>query len=119
MNGVMRLKTGGLNAKRLRLVICLVLVVSGAGAVQAGQLPTSAIPGPTGVSAQSAAPRRVNIPYFSGAVDEGQSAIFWFGKNEFSNVPGAQNQTPGLNYVDVRMAYSPNGLFWRANVIDY
>lgn len=62
---------------------------------------------------QAAHPRRVNIPYFSGAVNESQSAIFWFGVNEW------YQHIPGRNYVDVRIAYSPAGLYWRATGIDY
>jgi hypothetical protein len=71
-------------------------------------------PAPVLSNQQSSRPRRVNLPYFSGDVDESQAAIFWFGRTE------SDAQTvPGRNYVDVRMAYSPTGLFWLATGIDY
>ena len=60
---------------------------------------------------QAARLRRINLPYFSGAVDESQSAIFWFGQNK--------QGVPSQNYADVRMAYSDAGLYVRATVIDY
>lgn len=62
---------------------------------------------------QATLSRRVNLPYFSGSVDESQSAIFWFGQNE------TYQHLPGRNYTDVRMAYSSAGLYIRATVIDY
>lgn len=68
---------------------------------------------PSQAVAQAARPRRVDIPYFSGTVIEGQSAIFWFGQNE------TYQHIPGQNYVDVRMAYTSAGLYIRATVIDY
>jgi hypothetical protein len=68
---------------------------------------------PGNAAAQAARPRRVNLPYFSGAIDINQAAIFWFGVNEwYQNIPSR-------NYVDVRIAYSPEGLYWRATGIDY
>lgn len=67
----------------------------------------------TQLASQAAPPRRVNIPYFPGTVNESQSAIFWFGQNEW------YQDIPGRNYVDVRLAYSPAGLYVRATVIDY
>ena len=63
---------------------------------------------------QSPRPRRVNLPYFSGDVDESRAAIFWFGRTESD-----AETVPGRNYVDVRMAYSPEGLSWLAVGIDY
>jgi hypothetical protein len=56
-------------------------------------------------------PHRVNIPYFSGDVIWAESAIFWFGVND----QGA----PGRNYVDIRMAYTADGLYIQATVVDY
>lgn len=63
--------------------------------------------------------RAVNIPYFSSpgsgtSLNDSQwtqSAIFWFGKNE--------QTLPGLNYADVRMAYTNYGLHVRVTPIDY
>src|SRR3990170_1043330 len=66
---------------------------------------------PESVNAQSGRPRRVNIPYFTGAVDWAQTTIFWFGKNELS--------LPGRNYTDVRAAYTASGLQVRVVVVDY
>jgi hypothetical protein len=56
-------------------------------------------------------PPRVNIPHFSDQVDWGQTAIFWFGKNE--------QGVPSRNYADVRAAYIPEALRIRVTVIDY
>ncbi len=64
-------------------------------------------------ASQSSQPRRVNIPFFSNAVDESQLAIFWFGKND------SYTLIPGENYVDVRIGYSPDGLYLRETIIDY
>lgn len=59
----------------------------------------------------SASSRRANIPYFSGAVDWAETAIFWLGKNE--------QGIPSRNYADVRVAYTAEALRVRATVIDY
>ena len=84
--------------------LSLMLGIAGTALGQSVTAPTSP---------QAARPRRVNVPYFSGAVDESQSAIFWFGVNQwYQNIPSH-------NYVDVRIAYSPAGLHWRATGIDY
>lgn len=64
-------------------------------------------------AAGGAVPRRVNIPFFPAEVDVSQSAIFWFGEVETGE------PIPGRNYIDVRIAYSLEGLCWRATVIDY
>jgi len=77
---------------------------------------TAAASGETGNSPSAPTATRLhrgNIPYFSGAVDESQAAIFWFGINEWFEY------IPSRNYVDVRIAYSPTGLYWRDTGIDY
>jgi len=64
---------------------------------------------------QQSKPRRVNAPYLtsqpSGEVDWTQSAIFWFGINE--------QGIPSKNYVDIRAAYTMEGLRIHAMVVDY
>ena len=85
--------------RRLILVLTLVVLL---------------VPGHRPVAAPTASrPRRVNIPYFSGDIDLSQAAIFWFGQNEW------YQHIRGQNYIDVRIAYSPGGLYWRATGIDY
>jgi len=56
-------------------------------------------------------PRRVNIPHFSGSIPWAETAIFWFGQNE--------QDIPGKNYADVRMAYTDYALEVRVTVVDY
>lgn len=77
--------------------------------------------GETGARAMYAAPdqrtsnadttRRVNAPYFAGAFDWAQTAIFWFGRNDHG--------VPSRNYADVRVGYTPDGLRVRVTVVDY
>lgn len=62
--------------------------------------------------------RRVNAPLFPNPPDFvwSQSAIFWFGKAEYNLDDW---QTPGKNYVDVRVGYTPHALRIRVQAIDY
>ena len=60
-----------------------------------------------------APPRRVNIPYLTEPVDWAQSAIFWFGVNDWYQT------LPGRNYADVRVAYTASGLRVKTVVVDY
>ncbi len=64
--------------------------------------------------AQSSRPRRVNIPDLTGDFQWVQSAIFWFGRDQWTS-PG----TPGTNYADVRMAYTSSGLHIFISIVDY
>jgi len=103
---------------RIAMVVSVVGVIGVAGAVEAGSGAVVSEASPLAVS--TTPPRRVNIPRMADPVTEGQSAIFWFGQNQFVLPTNGQSyQTPTLNYVDVRMAYTASGLYWRANVIDY
>lgn len=95
-----------------RFCLALSLTVAIFSFLETGGILVLAAP-QTQPTAQAAQPRRVNLPFFSGAVDENQSAIFWFGQNE------TYQHIPGRNYVDVRMAYTSAGLYIRATVIDY
>jgi len=67
--------------------------------------------------AQAGTTRRVNIPYAAGGVTWGQSAIFWFGQNEW--LGWGQLGVPSKNYVDVRLAYTTQALNVRATIVDY
>jgi len=67
--------------------------------------------------AQAGTTRRVNIPYSASGVTWGQSAIFWFGQNEW--LGWDHLGVPSRNYVDVRVAYTAQALNVRATVVDY
>ncbi len=69
---------------------------------------------PAPVAAAGGSSRRVNVTYFSGEVDWASTAIFWFGR-----IDRLQAGPPGRNYVDVRLAYTAEGLALFANVADY
>jgi len=56
--------------------------------------------------------RRVYAPSFSGTIEWAEAGIFWFGRVD---PPG----TPGQNYVDVRVAYTPDELVVYLNIEDY
>ena len=51
------------------------------------------------VGAAASAARRVNAPYFDGAVNYSEMAVFWFGR-----------VTPTENYADVRVGYNRDKL---------
>ena len=55
----------------------------------------------------SSSARRINAPYFDGAIWYGGAGIFWFGK-----------VTPTENYADVRVAYNTTDLYVRVTVFD-
>lgn len=55
----------------------------------------------------SSSARRINAPYFDGAIWYGGAGIFWFGK-----------VTPTENYADVRVAYNATDLHVRVTVFD-
>jgi hypothetical protein len=67
-----------------------------------------------GALADTTATRRVNVAYTSGDIDWTTAAIFWFGR-----IGRYQDGPPGSNYVDVRAAYTADGLALFANVADY
>ena len=67
--------------------------------------------------AQAGTTRRVNIPYATNGVIWSQSAIFWFGQNEWLGWDHLGD--PSRNYVDVRLAYTAQALNVRATVADY
>jgi hypothetical protein len=96
-----------------------------AAALRMGGAPFDRAPAaPASHPVASTAPveRRVNAPFLSPPDPDPllfpweRSAIFWFGKAEY-NVDDWQ--TPGRNYVDVRVAYTPDALWVRVQVIDY
>lgn len=55
--------------------------------------------------------RRVNMPYYTDEIDWGVSGIFWFGINE--------QGYPSRNYLDARLAYTPDALYIRTTIVDY
>jgi hypothetical protein len=64
-------------------------------------------PAPTITPSPAVNLRRVNVPYFAGAIAYPETALFWFGQ-----------VTPSDNYADVRVGYNSSELFVSVNIFD-